>query len=181
LTLPEQPRPIHIPSAADDPAAYQRVLLEVAADADPLGTIAGMPAKVGEICRDLPIDLLHRRPDPGEWSIAEIVGHLLDDDIVYGFRWRLVLTEQNPSYPGFDEQRWSTLVRLPFWPMLNAWEGLRGSNVALLRALTPDDLQRTGVHAEQGVETLGLMLRKVTGHDIAHLNQIERTAWAVQQ
>jgi hypothetical protein len=65
--------------------------------------------------------------------------------------------------------------------MVNAWEGLRASNVVLLGTLTAADLARTGRHGEQGTETVDVMVRKIAGHDIAHINQVTRAAWAVRR
>jgi hypothetical protein len=180
MTSAEAPEAIYIPSATDDPAAYQQALLEVLGDQDHFSVIATTPSKVRALCADLPLELAGKEAEPGEWSVEQIVGHLYDVDIVYGFRWRLVLTEDSAFYPGYDEKRWALLPRLPFWQTLNAWEGLRASNAALLRALTDEDHRRTGLHGEQGAETIDVMVRKVAGHDLAHLNQIERTVWALR-
>lgn len=177
MTSAEIPEAIHIPSATEDPAAYQQALLDVVGEQDPLTVIATSAAKVRAIVADLTLDVVDRGPEPGEWSVAQIVGHLYDVDIVYGFRWRLALTEESPFYPGYDENEWAGLPRLPFWQTLGAWEGLRASNAVLLRSLTPEQLRRSGLHGEQGAETIDVMVRKVAGHDIAHLNQLERAAW----
>lgn len=179
MTSAEACEAIEIPSATEDPAAYVAALLDVAGDADPFEVMATTPAKARELCAELTDDLARALPEPGEWPAEYVVGHLFDVDMVYGFRWRLVLTEDNPSYPGYDEARWAPLPRLPFRQMLNAWEGVRASNVALLRATPRSDWQRTGRHGEQGPETLEMMVRKVVGHDIAHLNQLARTVRAV--
>ncbi len=55
---------------------------------------------------------------------------------------------------------------------------LRNINLFLLQSL-PASWQRVGVHAEQGPETVELTMRKLAGHDLAHLNQLERTLAAV--
>ncbi|MFB6806442.1 DinB family protein [Streptomyces sp. NPDC056387] len=172
---------IDIPSATEDPAAYVTALLEVAGDRDAFDVLAKTPVWAARLFADLPTDLAETVPEPGEWPAAFIVGHLFDVDIVYGFRWRLVATEDNPVYPGYDEQLWAPLPRLPFRQMLDAWTGLRASNVALLAALTPEDRQRTGRHGEQGGETMEVMIRKVVGHDIAHINQIYRAIRLVRE
>ncbi|MBP0461280.1 DinB family protein [Streptomyces montanisoli] len=171
---------IDIPSATDDPDAYVSALLDVAGDRDPFAEMALTPVRASRFCADTSVRLLESAPEEGEWPASGVVGHLFDVDIVYGFRWRLVITEDDPSYPGYDEERWTPLARLPFWQMLDAWTGLRASNVALLRALPRGDWQRTGRHGEQGGETLEVMIRKVIGHDIAHLNQIYRAVRAVR-
>ena len=176
----EAPKAIDIPSATDDPAAYQRALLEVAGDQEPVEAIATTPARVRELCGDLTDEQAGREPEPGEWSAREVIGHLFDVDIVYGFRWRLILTEENPSYPGYDEKGWAPLARLPLWQMINAWESLRAANVALLRSLTEEQWQRVGRHGEQGEETIEVMARKIVGHDIAHVNQLARALHAIR-
>jgi DinB superfamily len=109
------------------------------------------------------------------------VGHLFDVDVVYGFRWRLALTEEEPSYPGYDEKAWSGLARPAPRQLLDAFAGLRAANLALLRSLGEADLRRTAVHGEQGSEDVRRMIDKVAGHDLAHLNQLVRTVAVARQ
>ncbi|MFC8348666.1 DinB family protein [Streptomyces sp. NPDC057280] len=180
VTSTEVPR-IDIPSATEDPAAYVTALLEVAAERDPFDVLAKTPVWAARLFADLPTELAETVPEEGEWPAAFTVGHLFDVDIVYGFRWRLVATEDAPVYPGYDEEKWAPLPRLPFRQMLDAWTGLRASNVALLAALPPEAWQRTGHHGEQGGETMEVMIKKVVGHDIAHINQIYRAIRLVRQ
>jgi hypothetical protein len=172
---------IDIPSATDDPAAYVKCLLDLASDRDPFQVLATTPTRALELCRDTPISLIEQAPGPGEWSAALAIGHMYDVDVVHGFRWRLVATEKDPAYPGYNETLWATLPRLPFWQTLDAWTGLRASNIVLLRALPSQSMQRTGRHGEQGSETMDVMMRKVVGHDIGHLDQIYRALRSVRQ
>lgn len=51
---------------------------------------------------------------------------------------------------------------------------LRRDNLALLDRATPDDLERVGVHSERGEESAGYLMRLFAGHDLLHLNQVER-------
>jgi hypothetical protein len=166
---------ITIPDATAEPAAYKAALLELLGDDDAIDVIEQTSVRVRQACEGVPEEELEAIPEPGEWSAAGIVGHLFDVDIVYGFRWRLVLTEDDPVYPGYNEKLFTPLPRLRFWPTVTAWEGLRAANIALLRG-TPRELwQRTGVHEEQGPETFEEMVQKLAAHDIAHLDQLERT------
>ena len=59
-----------------------------------------------------------------------------------------------------------------------ALEGLRAVNLAVLDQVDDDGRQRLGVHGEQGEEHFDLTVRKVAGHDLAHLNQLARTVAA---
>ncbi|KMO97244.1 hypothetical protein [Streptomyces roseus] len=73
------------------------------------------------------------------------------------------------------------LPRLPFRRILLAWTRLRASNVALLAAPSPEDRRRTGRRGEQGDETTEVTIRKVIGHDIAHISQIYRAIRPVRE
>lgn len=100
-----------------------------------------------------------------------MLGHLFDVEIVYGFRWRLVLTA---SPPGYDEKEWSRLPKLEDREVFETWRQLRRANLHLLTTCSREHWRRTGVHAEQGSEDVEIMVRKLAGHDIAHLDQISR-------
>jgi hypothetical protein len=170
--------PIQIPDATAQPAAYKQALLDLIGDADPVETMSGTVAKWRQIVGDLSPAQLTAEPADGEWSVGAITGHLFDVDLVYGFRWRLLLTEDNPSYPGYDEKLWTPMPRLPFPRLLDAWEGLRAANMLVLRAAWPEAAKRTATHSQQGPETFDETLRKIAAHDLAHLNQLQRTAEA---
>ena len=171
--------PIEIPDAAREPAAYVEALVRTLGQREPLEVLRGTPATARELCRGLD-DRGWRTPmAAGEWTPLQVVGHLLDVDIVYGFRWRLILTEDRPSYPGYDEKAWSLLPRPDPDRLLDALEGLRAANLAMLEGVTDADRDRLGVHGEQGEERFELALNKVAGHDLAHLNQLARTVAAV--
>src|SRR5688572_2800559 len=91
------------PAAA--PQTYRDELLAVIGDRDPLEIIARTPDRIRELVRGHDVAALERRPAEGEWSVAEIIGHLIDDEIVNAFRLRLTLTGERPSYPGNDPDR----------------------------------------------------------------------------
>jgi hypothetical protein len=172
--------PIVIPDATREPAAYVQALLATLGERDPIEVYAGTTQVIREVCAGLD-DAGWRVPlAPGEWDAYRVVGHIFDVDIVYGFRWRLALTEENPAYPGYDEKGWSTLARPEPAVLVESLAGIREANVALLLSLTPDDLRRIAVHGEQGEEDVERMMSKVAGHDLAHLNQLQRTVLAAR-
>jgi hypothetical protein len=173
--------PIEIPDASREPAAYVQALVDTLGDRDPLEVYAATPASAADICHGLSDAQWHAPLAEGEWSAAQIVGHLFDVDIVYGFRWRLVLTEDKPAYPGYNEKLWSQLPRPDATGLLAAWSGIRAANVALLRGIPAADWKRWGTHGEQGDEQFDLMVDKIAGHDLAHLNQLARTVAAARE
>jgi hypothetical protein len=172
--------PIVIPDAAREPAAYVEALLATLGERDPIEVYAGTAQVVRDLCGGLDDGAWRVPLGPGEWDAYRVVGHLFDVDVVYGFRWRLALTEEHPTYPGYDERAWSTLARPEPAVLVTSLAALREANVALLRSLTPADLRRIAVHEEQGEEDVERMMSKVAGHDLAHLNQLQRTILAAR-
>jgi len=163
-----------IPDATAEPAAYVQALLDVIGDRDPLDVLSRTAGEIDRIMADEEVGRLQVRPEHDEWSFQDVLGHLLDVDIVYGFRLRLALTADLPTYPGYDEKGFSQLTKLDVFGLATAFRWLRTANLALLRTLTPEQLDRKGMHGEQGLEDVGLMVRKLAGHDIAHLHQMRR-------
>ena len=172
--------PILIPDATTEPAAYVAALLRTLGDRDPLAVYEQTPDEVRRLCQDLDQEQWTTPMADGEWSTLQLVGHLFDVDVVYGFRWRLALTEDTPTYPGYDEKAWSQLTRPAPPQLLDALAGIRLANAALLRSLDERDLHRRGIHGEQGSEDVQRMIDKVAGHDLAHLDQLRRTIAAAQ-
>jgi hypothetical protein len=172
--------PIRMPDASTEPAAYKQALLKLAEDDDPLETMSHTVAAWRQLTQGLTRDQLTREPEPGEWPIAQITGHLFDVDLVFGFRGRLMLTADNPTYPGYDEKLWAPMPRPPFDELLDAWGGLRAANLLVFKAAPKEAWSRTANHSEQGRETFDELLRKMAGHDVAHLNQLRRAVEAVR-
>lgn len=173
--MSDQPR---IPDAAREPAAYVQALLSVLGDRDALEVLERTVSRVSAIAGAVPDGELDRAPAPGEWSARDVLGHLLDVEVVYGFRMRLTLTEDGASYPGYDEKRWAALPKPGFAPMLDAFAALRRVNLHLLRTIPRAEWSRVGRHGEQGLDPFDLQVRKLAGHDLAHLEQLERAARA---
>jgi hypothetical protein len=169
------PAAIEIPDATAAPAAYVRALLDALGDRDPLEVYETTAGHVRRLCQNLSAGQWDVPLGAGEWNAAQIVGHLIDVDIVYGFRFRLVLTEDEPAYPGYQEKLWSRLPRPGPAGLVSVFAALRAYNAALLRGTPRDRWQRWGTHGEQGREQFGVMVTKIAGHDLAHLNQLART------
>jgi hypothetical protein len=95
-----------------------------------------------------------------------------------------VLAQDRPPLTGYDQDLWSQRLHydtLPIDEALDRFEVLRRSNLRLLANAKPDDLQRVGVHAERGEESVALMVRLYAGHDLLHLRQLARIRKAVER
>ena len=95
---------------------------------------------------------------------------------------RLILAHDRPSITGYDQDLWADRLQYgeaDVAESLDAMRVLRRDNLTLLQRATPDDLQRVGVHAERGEESVGYLMRLYAGHDLLHLNQIDRIKAAI--
>jgi uncharacterized damage-inducible protein DinB len=119
----------------------------------------------------------------GKWSIRQVLRHLADSELVWGYRLRLVLSQDRPPLTGFDQDRWAERLHYDEADVATALEEfalLRRGNLKLLDRATPDDLERVGVHTERGEESVEHMIRLYAGHDLLHLRQIERIRHVVE-
>lgn len=164
---------IEIPDATGEPEAYVASLLQTLGGRNPIDQLGDTVAEVRRLTAELAPATVSARP-PGEWSIEDNVGHLFDVDICYGFRIRLILTEDRPAYPAYDEKRLGALPKPPFPELLDTWDALRRANVLLYRSMDAEQQARIGIHPEQGEEPAIRLAGKMAGHDLAHLNQITR-------
>jgi hypothetical protein len=172
------------PSGSDAAATsdYVRALLDLLGDRDPMAVLDEMVPALQAAVRGLDEVRLRRPERPGKWSVNEVVAHLADSDLVFGYRLRRVLAEDRPSLSGYDQDRWADGLRYrdaDLGESLARFAALRGGNVRLLRAATPADLSRVGLHAERGEESVAQMIKLYAAHDLVHRRQIDRIKAAI--
>jgi hypothetical protein len=85
------------PDPVEDPEGYQQALLDLLGEQDALDVLASTPEKIEDLCAELDLAVLQKEPEPGEWSAEQVLAHLLDAEIVYGFRNRMMLAPIRPS------------------------------------------------------------------------------------
>ena len=108
--------------------------------------------------------------------------HLADSDLVWGWRLRLILAQDRPTITGYDQDQWADNLHYGETDpaeSLETFAVLRRSNLWLLERASPQDVQRVGVHAERGQESVEHLRRLYAGHDLMHLQQIARVRHAV--
>jgi len=113
----------------------------------------------------------------GKWSAAQIVCHLTDVELVFGYRLRQALAEEAHVVQPFDQDLWATFYdRLDGATALATFKALRAWNLTLFHSLTPAELAKTYTHPERGVETIEFLASMFAGHDLNHLEQLETIA-----
>ena len=156
---------------------YRQRLFSYVKGSDPLRRMAGAPARLARLLKHVSPAIARKRPAPGKWSIAEIVAHIADTELVGGYRIRAIPGAPGSPVIGFDQDAWVTALHYDKRRLQKSFEqyrALRESNLALLKTLTPKQWKHHGVHTERGAKTVETIVRMIAGHDLNHLRQIER-------
>jgi DinB superfamily len=112
------------------------------------------------------------RVGPGTWSIAELVAHLLDSDLVLADRMKRVIAEDEPVLQAFDENRWIERLdsqSMPGEEAVNLFTAQRHWMNRILRKCSETDFNRAGVHTEAGRKSLADLVAGSVSHVDHHL------------
>lgn len=170
------------PDPVAAPSAYQAMLLSLLGSDDPLLAQASTLPSLRAVLTEVP-GVIRQRPEPAEWSVLEVAGHILDAEIVYSGRYRFTLAHDAPRLPGYDQDRWVDRLRHNEddpEDLLAQFTALRAANLALWQRTPEEERGRVGLHDERGPESYDLSFRLIAGHDRFHLEQARRALAAVR-
>ena len=156
---------------------YIKRILGFVEGKDPLRVQRETPKKLQTLVKPLSKKQLTQRPEPGKWSVGEILAHLADAELVGGWRMRLILGSNGVSVQPFDQDVWAdtfAYARRDPAALLETFRVLRENNLAMLKALPKNLWENYGMHQERGKETISHIVRMFAGHDLNHLGQIEK-------
>jgi len=165
----------------ETPQQYTQRILSYVSQEDPMRVQQSTPQKLQKLIKPLSRQQLTQRPEPGKWSIAEIVAHLADAELVGGWRLRLIAGNNGAPIQAFDQDVWvQTFDYAHCDPKisLQTFRLLRENNLRMLKALPKNLWDNYGMHQERGKETIAHIVRMFAGHDLNHLAQVERIAKA---
>ena len=163
----------------ETPQQYTERMLSHSRGKDPLRLQQAAPRKLAALIKGLSRKQLSRRPGPGKWSIAEILAHLADAELVIGYRLRLILASNGTTIQAFDQDAWAgtfSYSRRDPKTSLETFRGLRESNLRLLTSVPRQLWKNYGEHRERGKETVDHIGWMTAGHDLNHLLQVEKIA-----
>lgn len=139
--------------------------------------LSATPAEVGKILLAIGNDHENTPPAPGKWGAAQIVAHLADCELVFGFRLRQTLAEDAPTIQPFDQDKWAKrYLGIPARQALEVLTALRSWNLRFINASLPDAADRKVTHPERGIMTFLTLVETMAGHDLNHLQQLQRLA-----
>ena len=155
---------------------YAQRILANSQGQDPIKVQSTTPKRLERLIKGIPTAKLRKRPAPEKWSVAEILAHLADVEIVVGWRMRSILGAPGTPIQAFDQDSWVTAGHYEKRDPRKSIEQqrvVREANLALLKSLSPEQWKHFGQHAERGQESIEYIVRMIAGHDLNHIHQIE--------
>jgi hypothetical protein len=156
---------------------YTQRLLSYGDGKDPLRLQQVAPGKLAALLKGKTGKQLMQRPAPDKWSVAEILAHLADAELAISWRLRQVLANNAIPIQAYDQDLWARTFnyarRDPRQSLAN-FSALREANIALLKSVPRKLWDNYGVHAERGNESVNHIVKMVAGHDLNHLQQIQK-------
>ncbi|MGA8648035.1 MAG: DinB family protein [Candidatus Sulfotelmatobacter sp.] len=162
---------------SETPRQYTQRIVAHAEGKQPMAVQAATAKKLARAIKGVPAGKLRKRPAPDKWSVNEIAAHLADAEVAIGFRLRLILGAPGIPVAAFDQDAWVTSLHYEKRDPRKSVEQFRVSreaNLALLKSLKPEQWKHYGMHSERGQESIEHIVRLIAGHDLNHLQQIER-------
>lgn len=143
-----------------------------------LAVLAAVPDEVASLLATTSNAVLRRKPSDDDWCVMEIVGHMLETDLLFAWRLRTVLSEQGMPYldtpiPPWKLHEGKGYQDLPLDDLPDRLRQARAASLVLIRDLTPEQWARRGIlrGTSTSILDLGTWL---ANHDRGHLAQVRR-------
>lgn len=142
--------------------------------------IASTPGKVRAAVNGLSEAQLDTPYRDGGWTVRQVVHHVPDSHMNAYIRWRLALTESEPTIKPYEESAWAKLedaAHAPVEVSLRLLEPLHERWVRLLHSVKWEQFARTFRHPDHGVRTLDWMLFLYAWHGkhhTAHITELRK-------
>jgi uncharacterized damage-inducible protein DinB len=134
-------------------------------------SLASAPGLLRAMTGDCATGQVWAPPKPGEWSIGDVVRHLVESDFdTFLPRLKRMLTEERPV---FDSQGGTCVYGQDLTALLDAFESTHTQAVKILRSLDAADWRRQGVSPSRGPVSIADIAHTMAEHDIEHLRQIQ--------
>lgn len=146
--------------------------------------IAAVPVRLSAAVAGLSPEQLATPYRPGGWTVRQLVHHIADSHMNAVTRFKLTLTEDEPTLKTYEESRWAELADAKTPPIeisLTLIENLHARWELLLRSVRPVEWHRKFRHPEWGLGTLDFLLAQYAWHGrhhVAHITSLrERNGW----
>ena len=160
----------------ETPLQYKARILALMEDKDPVGVQSDTYRQIAGLVQGVPQEKLRARPSADRWSVAEVLAHLAEAEVVSTWRYRQMIEHDGCPLPGYGQDLWASLGQYGSRDpreSLESFRLLREANLRMFDRLTEELWQRHGVHAERGFMTVRDLATQIAGHDLNHVAQIK--------
>jgi len=141
---------------------------------DAVEVIRETPVRLERVLDAMSEEEIEAWPAPGKWSVREIVAHLADCEIAFGFRLRQAAAGVEMIQP-FDQDDWArNYAGYDYETAAATYLATRAWNLAFIRSMTEEQRKRAVTHPERGAMTVWTIVETMAGHDLHHLERLER-------
>lgn len=127
---------------------------------------------------------LSAAPVAGNWTVRQVIAHIVDSDLVGVDRMKRVIAQERPLLMGYDESAYARHLhydKIDVAQACTAFQAHRALMTALLRQLPPEAFERTGVHSERGLLTLRDLVADYVRHLAHHLKFLHEKRAALKK
>jgi uncharacterized damage-inducible protein DinB len=149
-----------------------------------IARIAAVPKCLRDVVAGLSREQFDTPYRPGGWTVRQVVHHVPDSHLNAYVRFKLALTENEPTIKPYEEALWAELAdsrETPVEVSLALLEALHQRWDILLRSMRPEDFGRRLRHPERGTMTLDDMVGLYAWHGrhhVAHIASLrDREGW----
>ena len=138
-----------------------------------LGTAPGV---IIPLIREVPPNILKRRPGPAKWSAYEHAIHLSQSDVAFRARLELILSTPEPLIETIEnspEDEAGAMLEIDLDESLDRYTRERASLVERLKQLSPEEWRKTAVHEAFDHYSVFIMFRHLLNHEMLHAYRIE--------
>jgi uncharacterized damage-inducible protein DinB len=133
--------------------------------------------KIENAVQGLSRDVLDREPQPGKWSIRQLIAHIADAELMAATRMRFVAAEPGAPLKAFDQDKWAAglgYAHIPTEQALALIRALRTETATMLRGLPESAWNHTGRHEERGELSVARLLEETINHGEHHAEHIDK-------
>ncbi|NQX81605.1 MAG: DinB family protein [Flavobacteriaceae bacterium] len=167
---------IEFPSANEYPAYAETYMKWVDKENNLITQLEDSLTKTKGLVSLLSEDELNFRYEQGKWSIKELLVHIIDDERIYSYRALAFARNDKTNLPGFEQDDYNdysdTGLRT-IENIMNEYEAVRISTIALFKGFSPEAVLRIGTANDNqaSVRALGY---HILGHELHHINVMKK-------
>ena len=165
-----------LPPSLEEYAPFYADYIQRAIDrGDILSALAAQPEEMKDALGRLSDQQARFRSGPEEWSIKEIISHLIDGERVFSYRLLRISRKDKTPLPGFEQVdyvRESIADELRITDLLDEFEYLRRANALAIRHMTEEAVSQTGIASGAAISARAL-IHILVGHVEHHMTSLQ--------